>query len=120
MWNLNEVVRIDYKRPYAYFVEFNDGAGGEVDLSGILDRGPVFRPLRDIRLFKSARIEGGTIAWPNGADVAPETLYEAAAKWRSHVKTYEKRPKINNLSKAFLPAEQDAVSKRARTPKISR
>ena len=75
MWNLNDLVKIKYLRPYVYFVEFDDRSKGEVDLSYLLNKGPVFKPLRNIKLFRSARIEGGTITWPNGADLAPETLY---------------------------------------------
>lgn len=76
MWNLNEVKKLEYKGEYAYLVEFDDGMCAVVDFSEFLNRGPVFEELKDQRVFRKAYIEGGTIAWPNGADVAPETLYE--------------------------------------------
>lgn len=76
MWNLNEVIRIEYASAYSYRVVFDDGVQAVIDFSDYLDRGPVFAPLRDIGFFRQARVEGGTIAWPNGADIAPESLYE--------------------------------------------
>ncbi|HET6762535.1 MAG TPA: DUF2442 domain-containing protein [Longimicrobiaceae bacterium] len=65
---------------YRLRLEFNDGATKEVDLVGEL-YGEVFEPLLDPKLFEKVFVnhETGTIEWANGADFAPEFLYEAGA-----------------------------------------
>ena len=82
MWKLNEVINIEYRHGHVYRIRFDDGLEGDVDFSDYLVRGPVFAPFADLEFFRRARIEGGTIAWPNGADVAPETLYKRIEKAR--------------------------------------
>ena len=72
------VVEARHVRDHTVWIRFKDGSEGEVDLSSEL-WGPVFEPLKDIQYFRSFKVaEYGTIAWPNGADIAPEFLYEKA------------------------------------------
>ena len=60
---------------------FEDGSEGELDLSGWSWRG-VFEPLEDPAYFRKVTLdeELGTIVWPNGADIAPETLHAWVAR----------------------------------------
>jgi hypothetical protein len=54
---------------------FEDGTQREQDLAVYL-LGPIFEPIRnDPAVFCSVRVEGGTVAWPNGADIDPDVLY---------------------------------------------
>lgn len=61
----------------AYRVEllFSDGHRAERDLAPYLV-GPIFEPVRDPVYFRKVRVDprSGTIAWPNGADLAPDSL----------------------------------------------
>jgi len=66
-----------YLHDYVIWVRFNDGAIGEVDLRDELT-GEMFEPLKDLSKFKSFHVDPDieTIVWDNGADLAPEVLYE--------------------------------------------
>ncbi|MSQ15928.1 MAG: DUF2442 domain-containing protein [Dehalococcoidia bacterium] len=63
--------------PHSLRLTFNDGACKPVDVLPLL-KGPVFEPLRDSAYFARVVVDpvGGTVVWPNGADFAPEALYE--------------------------------------------
>jgi Protein of unknown function (DUF2442) len=67
---------------YSVHVHFADGTTADVDLSHLRGYGGVFEPLRDPAYFARLRAdaEAGTIVWPNGADIAPETLYAHARR----------------------------------------
>jgi hypothetical protein len=73
---LPEVNKAKRVSGFVIAMRFNDGTEKHVDISQWF-KGPVFKALKDPKFFARFFIEGGTIAWPNGVDIAPETLYGA-------------------------------------------
>ena len=76
MYQLVRVIAAEHVSGYRLSLRFSDGDQRTVDFSQWL-RGPLFGTLREAREFRKFFISGGTVCWPNGADVAPETLREA-------------------------------------------
>ena len=71
------VTHAEIVRGFVVHLRFADGTEGEVDLSNELE-GPIFEPLQDESYFRKMSVNDDihTIVWPNGADFAPEFLYE--------------------------------------------
>lgn len=72
---LLHILEAHYVGRYTIWLRFDDGAEGEVDLSGELS-GAIFQPLRNLQVFRRFQVhpELRTLVWPNGADFAPEFL----------------------------------------------
>ena len=64
-------------RGFVLHLRFSDGTEGDVDLEAEL-HGEIFEPLKDLAYFKQFTVnqELHSVTWPNGADFAPEFLYE--------------------------------------------
>lgn len=62
-------------------ITFVDGTAGEVEMEKLLQRpgiaDTIFAPLRDETTFASADVVLGAVTWPNGADLAPDAMYDA-------------------------------------------
>jgi hypothetical protein len=76
---LHDVVEATWLGDHRVSIRFDDGLQGEIDLASIVTFEGVFASLRSTERFAELRVDPdlGTICWPNGADIAPETLYAA-------------------------------------------
>ena len=62
-------------------VNFVDGTVGEVHMKAFTNSptidGTIFEQLRDPAIFAQAHVVLGAVQWPNGADLAPDAMYDA-------------------------------------------
>ena len=59
---------------YKLLLEFTNGENGIYDCFPALNFG-VFKELKDLNYFKQAKVLDGTVVWPHGQDICPDTLY---------------------------------------------
>src|SRR5436305_2136750 len=103
---LRRVVDARYLGGHSVWLRFDDGLEGSVQLAGALTA-PALRRLRE-EDFSQLDVEGGTLVWPGGLDVAPERLYELLCAQNGH------EPRTIDDAAAALRAQLHGV------PEISR
>ena len=101
---LPSVVQAEHRGGFRLCVLFNDGTENTIDFAQWLD-GPMFEALKVPEFFARYFIDGGTVVWPNGADIAPETLYAVAGRRRPSRRLQpakEHKPRVATRSRARL------------------
>ncbi len=73
MRRVPEVTQCVVVGPATVRLAFRDGWKSVLDLGPIL-RGRVFGALRSPSEFGEVRVQGGTLVWPDGADICPTVL----------------------------------------------
>lgn len=72
-----DITHVSVPRHGTLLIKFADGLEREVEVLSRM-RGPVFERARTRAGFVEVSVdtELGTVCWPGGADLAPDTLYE--------------------------------------------
>jgi len=75
------VTKVKVVGSHSLVLTFDNGVQKQVNLRQEL-YGPIFEPLRDPSYFAKAYVDpdSRTVAWPNGADFAPDFLYQLEAE----------------------------------------
>ena len=122
-----KVTEAQYIDAYKIWVHFNNGDCRIFDFTTIIDKYPVFEPLKDIELLKNFRLTD-TLEWMDGEiDVAPEYLYEhgVVAYPNKEVElecvaedknTYIQDPEITEIAHSYAEVKQG----KAKTNSISK
>ena len=81
---MQRVIDVRAQEPYLIWVRFDDGAEGTIDLIPLIGKG-VFAKLADPKVFAQVYIDPvtHTVAWPQGIDLCPDSLYEDICKQRA-------------------------------------
>jgi hypothetical protein len=90
MKRIPRVVAAQTRPPHVLIVCFDDGQIREIDMKGEL-WGTMFESLKDPGFFARVRVdeERGTVVWPNGVDLDPETLYDPSLRERREAEAAE-------------------------------
>ena len=72
---LLDVISVKTRPEYFLEIVFENNQKRIFDMSLLIERKP-FSALKDYGLFSKARVDYGTVVWPNNIDIDPEVLWE--------------------------------------------
>lgn len=81
---MKKIIEVEAREDYGLWIRFEDGTEGEANLRCLVGKG-VFESWQDTREYRKVRIdpETHTVAWPDGVELCPDSLYEDIAGARS-------------------------------------
>ena len=80
MNDLITVTGAEYVGDHVLKLTFSDGLIADIDFSPWIAKYPFFEPLEDKEYFQNFALDSWTVVWPNGGDIAPETLHLVASR----------------------------------------
>ena len=72
---MEKVILVRPQDGFLLEMKFSTGETRVFDARPYLQKG-IFQRLQDENLFRQAYVALGTVCWPGGLDIAPETLYD--------------------------------------------
>jgi hypothetical protein len=75
MSHLEEVTKVSPLAGYKLELRFKSGDHRVFDCSPYLNKG-LFQALQNEAVFRQVKLCGGSVAWPGGLDLSPETLFD--------------------------------------------
>ena len=107
--SLIRIRSVEPVRGYVVRLTLSDGTLCERDLSQLL-KGPVFSKIRQSQTrFDEVRAEGGTLTWPNGADLCPDVIIRGGMPPGGPSPALPSSPKLACTDKTTAHSRQAAV-----------
>ena len=96
---------------HSLLLTFENGEKRLFDLNPYLEK-PVFRPLKNIAIFKTARVASGSVEWQGEVDLSFDTLYlESKPVKGSQPARKAPRGQKNKLALANIPKKKSSKAR---------
>ena len=93
---------------YCLLLRFDNGEKRVFDLKPYLEK-PVFKELRNMALFQTARVVSGSVEWQGDVDLSYDTLYlESKAAKGAQSRPKKTRAQKKNVAMATIPKKKPA------------
>ncbi len=75
---MNRIKKVQALKDYRILIIFDNGEKRIKDMKPYLEKG-VFKKLKDEEIFKSVKLEYGTVSWGDNIDLCADSIYETSS-----------------------------------------